>query len=219
MENGTMLIWEKLKELVDAEIKQQTAACVRMKTMVVTTAYDETTKTVGVTEAFGEEVQLPVCSDVNGSELAVGESVWVMIPYSMSNAIVMMRGDGSKGTSATAQDIPMSATDSSTVYANLIAKASAYPQTVTLTTAGWAQNGSVYEQTVNVTGMTADTTQSSAVMTATADDAQEKALSSAQVRMSAQGDGTITFRAPALPTAELYCNVLVIATGGDGSAV
>lgn len=216
-ENGSLLIWDKLKDLIDAEIAEKTASCVRMKTMVVTTAYDETTKTVGVTEAFGTEVQLPVCGDMDGKTLAVGQSVWVMIPYSMSNAIVTMRGDGWKPN--TAQNISMSAADTTSVYDVLNAKASALPQVITLPSTGWVLDGTVYTQTVSVSGMTADAAQSSAIVTPTADSAQESAVQQAKLRATGQGEGTLTFTCPSAPAADLVVNVLVIATGGAGSAV
>lgn len=211
--NGSLLIWEKLKILIDAEIEQKTASCVRMKTMVVTTAYNAETQTIGVTEAFGNEVQLPVCGDVDGAELRVGTSVWVMIPYSMSNAIVMMRGDGHKAATLTAQTIAMSTENTASVYSAVTSKANAYPQEITLAAANWVQTNGVYTQVVNIAGITANTAQTSAVITPPADSTQEDAVVKAKVRATAQGDETITFTCPEPPTVDLLVNVLVIATG------
>lgn len=95
-ENGTLSLWEKLKSLVAAEISKQTRSCCRMKSMVVVSTYNTTSKTVGVQEAFGNVINLPVFGGLDVSKLTVGTAVWVMVPQSsMSNAIVFMMGDGS----------------------------------------------------------------------------------------------------------------------------
>lgn len=88
-------LWEALQPMIDREIEQRTRDSVRMRKMTVTTAYSESTGTVGVSEPFGDEVFLPVYGALDGGELAVNESVWVLAPYSnYSNALVYMRGDG-----------------------------------------------------------------------------------------------------------------------------
>lgn len=89
-------VWEAMLPLNDREIDNKTRNCLRMKSMVVTTAYNSITKTVGVSEPFGNEVQLPVYGGLDVSALTVNTAVWVALPYSsMSNAIVFMLGDGS----------------------------------------------------------------------------------------------------------------------------
>lgn len=94
-ENASLKIWNALKPMIDREIERKTRDCCRAKTMVVSTAYNGTTKTVGVKEAFGAEVQLPVCSSIDTAALTAGAPVWVLVPYSsMSNAIVWMLGNG-----------------------------------------------------------------------------------------------------------------------------
>lgn len=96
-DNASLLLWEKLKPMVDREIAEKTAGCLRMKKMVITTAYNATTKKVGVSEAFGDEMFLPVMSDMTTSLLIKGKPVWVLIPFGdLSNSIIMMRGDGAR---------------------------------------------------------------------------------------------------------------------------
>lgn len=95
-DNGTFRLWEKIKTLVDNEIDRRTRSCCRMKKMTVATAYNDSSQTVGVKEAFGKVIGLPVYGGLDTSKLAVGIAVWVVIPHSsMSNAIVFMLGDGS----------------------------------------------------------------------------------------------------------------------------
>lgn len=101
--NGTLAVWEKLKPLIDAEIAQQTRSCCRMVQMVVATPYNAETKTVGVREAFGDIINIPVSGSVDTSKLEKGTSVWVVVPFSSySNAVVLMLGDGDTGYAANA---------------------------------------------------------------------------------------------------------------------
>ena len=98
-ENASLKIWNALEPLIKREIERQTRSCQRMKSMTVSTAYNGSSGLVGVKEAFGSEVFLPVMSTMDKSKLIVGASVWVCMPYSsMSNAIVMMMGDGNNGS-------------------------------------------------------------------------------------------------------------------------
>jgi hypothetical protein len=98
-ENASMKIWNALEPLIKREIERQTRSCQRMKSMTVSTAYNGSSGLVGVKEAFGSEIFLPVMSTMDKSRLVVGASVWVCMPYSsMSNAIVMMMGDGNNGS-------------------------------------------------------------------------------------------------------------------------
>lgn len=92
--NGTYRLWETIKRLVDSEIDKRTRSCCRMKKMTVVSAYDESTKTVRVQEAFGQTVELPIYGNMDSSKLVIGQSVWVLLPCSsMSNAFVFMLGD------------------------------------------------------------------------------------------------------------------------------
>ena len=98
-ENASLKIWNALEPLIKREIERQTRSCQRMKSMTVSTAYNGSSGLVGVKEAFGSEIFLPVMSTMDKSKLIVGASVWVCMPYSsMSNAIVMMMGDGNNGS-------------------------------------------------------------------------------------------------------------------------
>lgn len=94
-DNGTIALWGKLKAIIDSEIDSRTRSCCRIKSMTVVSAYDPIAKTVGVQEAFGETIHIPVCGIVNKASLKAGVAVWVMVPYSsMSNAVVFMLGNG-----------------------------------------------------------------------------------------------------------------------------
>ena len=95
-DDGVMLkLWDSIKPMIQAEIAAQTRSCPRMKSMVISTAYDNETGLVGVKEAFCDEIFLPAYSNINTTELTVGKSVWVLAPFSdWSNAIVFMMGSG-----------------------------------------------------------------------------------------------------------------------------
>lgn len=97
-DNVSLKIWIAIEPLVNRKIEEQTRNCQRMKSMTVSTAYSAQTGVVGVTEAFGKEIFLPVISTIDTGKLTVGANVWVSMPYSsMSNAIVTMMGDGKNG--------------------------------------------------------------------------------------------------------------------------
>lgn len=97
-DNVSLKIWNAIEPLVNRKIEEQTRNCQRMKSMTVSTAYSAQTGVVGVTEAFGKEIFLPVISTIDAGKLTVGANVWVSMPYSsMSNAIVTMMGDGDNG--------------------------------------------------------------------------------------------------------------------------
>ena len=99
-DNVSLKIWNAIEPLVNRKIEEQTRNCQRMKSMTVSTAYNAQTGVVGVTEAFGKEIFLPVISTIDAGKLTVGVNVWVSMPYSsMSNAIVTMMGDGDNGHS------------------------------------------------------------------------------------------------------------------------
>lgn len=98
-DNGTLALWSKLKAMVDAQIEKRTRECCRMKSMVVATAYDPAKKTVGVREAFGRIIDVPVFSGLDAGKLVKGTAVWVIIlGGSMSNAMAFMLGNGSGAT-------------------------------------------------------------------------------------------------------------------------
>lgn len=95
-ENGTRRLYNTIKPLIQSEIKEMTKSFCKTSLMVVKDAYDETTGKVGVAEAYGPTIHIPVCGIVDTSKLVVGAVVWVFAPYnSMGNAIVLMYGDGS----------------------------------------------------------------------------------------------------------------------------
>lgn len=103
-ENGTLAIWEKLRPFVDNEIAQQTRPCCQMVQMVVTSPYDEQSRTVGVQEAFATTINIPVSGSVDTGKLLKGVSVWVAAPFgNLSNAIVVMLGDGETGYASSAE--------------------------------------------------------------------------------------------------------------------
>lgn len=97
-DNVALKIWNAIEPLVNRKIEEQTRNCQRMKSMTVSTAYSAQTGVVGVQEAFGKEIFLPVISTIDTGKLTVGANVWVSMPYSsMSNAIVTMMGNGDNG--------------------------------------------------------------------------------------------------------------------------
>ena len=85
-------------------------------------------------------------------------------------------------------------------------------QTVTLTTSGWAQSGSRYAQTVNVTGVTASTpvVLVDVALSGTdvnADRVSLEAWGIVSANNVAQGDGTLTFYALSVPSVNVPVNV------------
>lgn len=102
-QNGTFALFEKIKHLIDVEIDNRMRPFCRTRKMTVTTAYNADTRLVGVSEAVGKEIKLPVFGSVDVSKLTVGTAVWVFAPYSsMSNAMVFMLGNGETGYAASA---------------------------------------------------------------------------------------------------------------------
>lgn len=98
-ENASLKIWRTLQPMVRKEITKGTESSIKSKKMVVTTAFNASTKTVGVTEAFGTEIQVPVSGVINPNSLTVGTAVWVIALHgNWSNAIVWMLGDGTVGS-------------------------------------------------------------------------------------------------------------------------
>lgn len=123
-DNVSLKIWNAIEPLVNRKIEEQTRNCQRMKSMTVSTAYNAQTGVVGVTEAFGKEIFLPVISTIDAGKLTVGANVWVSMPYSsMSNAIVVMMGDGDNGNMAataemTAGELSAKTADEKTAFYN-----------------------------------------------------------------------------------------------------
>lgn len=123
-DNVSLKIWNAIEPLVNRKIEEQTRNCQRMKSMTVSTAYSAQTGVVGVQEAFGKEIFLPVISTIDTGKLTVGANVWVSMPYSsMSNAIVTMMGDGDNGNMAataemTAGELSAKTADEKTAFYN-----------------------------------------------------------------------------------------------------
>lgn len=100
---------------------------------------------------------------------------------------------------------PNSVADVQHLTAAQVTKLTDFPSatTATLTVVGWAANS----QTVNVTGITAD---SIILMGSPSTDAQYLAYGAAQIRATSQGIGTITFTCTTTPTIELIINILIL---------
>ena len=95
MASDALGLWDAISPMVKSTIDKRTRDKPRMEQMVVRTAYNSTTKKIGVSEPFGDEIFLPVYGGLDASALQVGQSVWVLSPYSsLSNGLVFMRGDG-----------------------------------------------------------------------------------------------------------------------------
>lgn len=84
-------IVDALRPSIEAMIKQSTASCIRSKKMQVTTAYNSSTKLIGVKEAFGNEIFIPCSSTL--SSVTVGKSVRVVwYNDDMSTAVALWKG-------------------------------------------------------------------------------------------------------------------------------
>ena len=164
-DNVSLKIWNAIEPLVNRQIEEQTRNCQRVNSMTVSTAYSAQTGVVGVREAFGKEIFLPVISTIDTGKLIVGANVWVSMPYSsMSNAIVTMMGDGNNGEPYVelegvvrydkAQALNETQTAQARTNINVPEKAKEYA--VSLTAEGWTGDSAPYTQTVTVTGLAAD---------------------------------------------------------------
>lgn len=93
--NEALKIWDALKPMVDREIKEKTASCIRSKKMTVTSAPNGTT--IGVCEPFDTVTyRIPYSSAVSGAK--VGDAVWVQWYFdNASTMIAMSFGDGDIG--------------------------------------------------------------------------------------------------------------------------
>ena len=103
-------------------------------------------------------------------------------------------------------------TENGTEWANESGGTQSATHTITLHAAGWAQSGSRYAQTVNVTGVTASTpvVLVDVALSGTdvnADAASLEAWNIVSANNVAQGDGTLTFYALILPSVNVPVNV------------
>lgn len=87
-------IWKSLQPIIDKEIDERTRGMVQRRKATVTTAPSSATKTIGVTEPFGDEYFVPFLSGV--ADAQIGDVVWVEFMYGASNAFVSMFASVSK---------------------------------------------------------------------------------------------------------------------------
>lgn len=90
--NEALKIWEALRPMVDREIKERTASCIRSKKMTVTSAPNGST--IGVCEPFDTvSYNIPYSSAVKGA--SVGDAVWVQWYFdNASTMIAVAYGNG-----------------------------------------------------------------------------------------------------------------------------
>lgn len=81
-------IWNALRPMIDKEIERRTMGMVQRRKAKVTTAPSSITKTIGVTEPFGPEMQVPFLPGVATAQ--VDDVVWVEYMFGASNAFVSM---------------------------------------------------------------------------------------------------------------------------------
>lgn len=79
-------VWGALKPMIDQEISSRTQGMVQRRKAKVTTAPSLATNTIGVTEAFGDEMFLPFVSNMISAK--VGDFVWIEWMYGATNAFV-----------------------------------------------------------------------------------------------------------------------------------
>lgn len=114
--NDVLRLWEAMEPMAKSAVERQTRDSLRVKQMVVSTAYSDATGTVGVREPFGDEIQLPVYGGVDTASLTIGTAVWVFMPFSsMSNACVFCLGDmhGIQGETGSALETRIASLESS----------------------------------------------------------------------------------------------------------
>lgn len=103
-------IWNALRPMIDKEIERMTKSMVQRRKAKVTTAPSSITKTIGVTEPFGPEMQVPFLPGVATAQ--VGDVVWVEFMFGASNSFVSMFANisdtegGGGGQSVTIQQDP-----------------------------------------------------------------------------------------------------------------
>lgn len=81
-------IWNALRPMIDKEIERRTNGMVQRRKAKVTTAPSSITKTIGVKEPFGTEMQVPFLPGVATAQ--VDDVVWVEYMFGASNAFVSM---------------------------------------------------------------------------------------------------------------------------------
>ena len=79
-------VWGGLKPMIDQEISSRTQGMVQRRKAKVTTAPSLATNTIGVTEAFGDEMFLPFVTNMISAK--VGDFVWIEWMYGATNAFV-----------------------------------------------------------------------------------------------------------------------------------
>ena len=101
-------------------------------------------------------------------------------------------------------------TETGTEWADESGGSSSTTQTITFLTSGWAQSGSGYSQTVNVTGVTASSNGSLRIAQSATDE-QFAAWGAAKPRVTAQAAGTLTVKAAGtVPTVDIPVEVLIV---------
>ena len=101
-------------------------------------------------------------------------------------------------------------TETGTEWADESGGSSSTTQTITLLTSGWAQSGSGYSQTVNVTGVIASSNGSLRIAQSATDE-QFAAWGAAKPRVTAQAAGALTVKAAGtVPTIDIPVEVLIV---------
>lgn len=97
-------------------------------------------------------------------------------------------------------------------------KAKVLTQTVTLPAASWEQDEEIYGQSVSVTGVTANASETSVIVTPTTNREIEEVYTDCEVRASAQGDGVVVFTCTDKPDVDLQANVMVVILGTEAAS-
>lgn len=123
------------------------------------------------------------------------------------------KGDLIQDPAAGGEGWPLSAEAGRKILEVAQAKARVLTQQVVLTTAGWAQDGELYKQTAEVTGVLADQEKASVLASPIEDRVQEKLYTKAEVRVAEQNDGAVAFTAKKQPEADITVNVMIVIKG------
>ena len=109
-------------------------------------------------------------------------------------------------------DKPLSAAQGKALLGSVVR---VYNQQVTLAVDGWALNETteLYEQAVEVTGITGDTGKTSVVVSPMPDREAREAYVEADVLLSEQREGAVLFTAASAPTVKMTILLMVVATG------